>query len=127
MTIGPDGKPKVREFGNLKPSGGFGRFISTAEISSEIEPLVDVTTTDKEVKVVVEMPGISKDKIRIKAYYNTVEVTSEDPQQIYQRTFEIPAETDIETARSAYNNGILEIPSKKRIKQKERPVVKRNS
>ena len=24
MTVGPDGKPKIREFGNVKP-GGFGR------------------------------------------------------------------------------------------------------
>jgi HSP20 family protein len=55
MTIGPDGKPKVREFDNLKSSRRFGS-MGRPEISSEIEPLVDVTTTDKEVKV-VEMPG----------------------------------------------------------------------
>jgi HSP20 family protein len=56
MTVGPDGKPRIREFGNVKPSrlkhGGFSR----PEISGETEPLMDVTTTDKEVKVVVEMP-----------------------------------------------------------------------
>jgi len=114
MTVGPDGKPKVREFGNIKPSrfglGGFGR----PEISGETEPLVDVTTTDSEVKAVVEMPGTSKDKIKINAYDNTVEVRSEDPQRKYHRTFEIPAETDIETAKSTYNNGILEITFKKK-------------
>src|SRR5215469_2220752 len=65
MTVGPDGKPRIREFGNVKPSrAGFTR----PEISSETEPLVDVTTTDKEVKVVVEMPGVGKDKIRVNAY-----------------------------------------------------------
>jgi HSP20 family protein len=68
---------------------------------------VDVTTTDKEVKVVAEMPGISKDKIIVNAYDNRVEVKSEDPRRKYHRTFEIPPETDIETAKSAYNNGIL--------------------
>src|SRR5436309_351648 len=113
MTIGPDGKPRVREFGNIKPSKGFGGITSKPEISGEIEPLVDITTTDKEVKVVVEMPGISKDKIKINAYDNTVEVKSEDPQRKYHRTFEIPAETDIQTARSNYINGILEISFKK--------------
>jgi len=112
MTVGPDGKPRVREFGNVKPSrfGGFGR----PEISGETEPLVDVTTTDNEVKAVVEMPGISKDKIIINAFDNTVEVKSEDPQRKYHRTFEIPSETDIETAKSTYNNGILEITFKKK-------------
>ena len=78
-------------------SRGFGRF-SRPEISGETEPFVDVTTTDKEVKVVVEMPGISKDKIKVNAYNNTVEVKSEDPQRKYHRTIEIPPETDIQTA-----------------------------
>jgi HSP20 family protein len=113
MTVGPDGKPKIREFGNVKPSRGFGGF-GRPEISGEIEPLVDVTTTENEVKAVVEMPGTSKDKIKINAYDNTVEVRSEDPQRKYHRTFEIPAETDIETAKSTYNNGILEITFKKK-------------
>ena len=114
MTIGPNGKPIVREFGNVKPSTrGFGG-INRPEISGEIEPLVDVTTTDKEIKVVVEMPGIRKEDIRINAYDGTLEVKSEDPQRKYHRTLELPPETDIETAKSAYNNGILEITFKKK-------------
>ena len=70
MTIGPDGKPKVREFGNVKrPSGlGFGIGPSKAQIAGEMEPMIDVVTTYKEVKVTVEMPGVSKDKIKIDAY-----------------------------------------------------------
>jgi HSP20 family protein len=120
MTIGPDGKPKVREFGNVKPSRYGFRGISRPEISGEIEPLVDVTTTDKEVRVEVEMPGISKDKIKINAYDNTVEVKSEDPHKKYHRSFEIPAETDIETARSSYNNGILEITFNKKEQAKSK-------
>ena len=113
MTIGPDGKPKVREFGNVKPAKRFGGFMRP-EISDETEPLVDVTTTNNEVKAVVEMPGISKDQIKINAYDTTVEVKSEDPQRRYHRTFEIPPQTDIETAKSTYNNGILEITFNKK-------------
>jgi HSP20 family protein len=113
MTIGPDGKPKVREFGNVKPSlRGFGSGMTRPEISGETEPLVDVSTTDKEVKVVVEMPGIDKNSIKINAHNSTLEVKSEDPKRRYHKTIEIPPETDIETARSAYNNGILEITFK---------------
>ena len=121
MTIGPDGKPKVREFGNVKPSsrGIFGSGARSLgptrpEISGDMEPLVDVTTTDKETKVVVEMPGISKSNIRINAYDSTLEIKSEDPQRKYHKTIQIPPETDIETARSSYNNGILEITLKKK-------------
>ena len=47
------------EFGNIKPSRGlFGRMVRP-QISGEIEPLVDVNTTDK-VKVVPEIQGVDK-------------------------------------------------------------------
>ena len=122
MTIGPDGKPRIREFGNVKPSRlGFSG-MSAPEVTGEIEPLVDVTTTDSEVKVVAEMPGVGKDKIKVNAYDNMVEVKSEDPRRKYHRTIEIPAETDIETAKSNYNNGILEITFKKKEQTKGKTI-----
>jgi HSP20 family protein len=67
------------------------------------------------------MPGETKNDIKINVYDNTLEVKSDDPQRRYYKTIEIPKETDIEIARSAYNNGILEIAFKKKEgKQKER-------
>src|SRR5918998_5012549 len=57
MTVGPDGRPKVREFGNIRSPTRVG-FANRPLISGETEPLADVTTTDKDIKVVVEMPGI---------------------------------------------------------------------
>ena len=73
MTIGPDGKPRVREFGNVKSPlrGGSGGSFTNPLISSEREPLADVTTSNTEVKVILEMPGVSKDKIKINAYDNS--------------------------------------------------------
>src|SRR5687768_11315659 len=87
MTVGPDGKPRVKEFGNVKPSRrfGFGAGIIRPEISGEMEPLADITTTDKEVRVVIEMPGLSKDKIKVDAYEDKVEVKSDDPQRKYHK------------------------------------------
>jgi HSP20 family protein len=116
MTIGPDGKPKVREFGNVKsPLSGRGTgFFTRPLISSEREPLADVTTTSNEIKVVVEMPGLSKENIKLNIYDNSVEVTTTDPERKYHEVIEIPPETDIETATSTYKNGILEITFKKR-------------
>jgi HSP20 family protein len=113
VTIGPDGKPKVREFGNVKSTRGLSGF-TRPEITSETEPLMDVITTDKEIKVVLEMPGITKDKITINIQGNTLEVKGEDPPRRYHRTIETPTDTDIETAKSTYNNGILEITFKKK-------------
>jgi HSP20 family protein len=115
MTIGPDGKPQVREFGNIKSLGDnavkkITQSDNLSQLSAEREPLVDVNMTDKEVKVVVEMPGIRKEDIKIKAYDSQVEVTtSKDAQRKYHKNIELPEQAEIETARSVYNNGILEI------------------
>lgn len=107
MTVGPDGKPRIREFGNVKRPSRFGEF--RPEIAGEMEPMIDVVTTDKDVRVVVEMPGVDKDKIRIDAYDRVVEVKSEDPKRKYHRKIDLPEGADAETAKSKYNNGILEI------------------
>lgn len=129
MTIGPDGKPKVTEFGNIKHSAkrGLGRSSSTSrgtntdfnlgpQITAEREPLADVSVTDNEVKVVIEMPGVKKDNIKINALDGEVEVLTNDTQRKYHRTVELPEETDVDTAKSTYNNGILEITFNKKKK-----------
>lgn len=60
------------------------------------------------------MPGVSKENIKIQAYDDKVEVTSNDPQRKYHEVIQIPPEADIETVKSAYNNGILEIVFKRK-------------
>lgn len=111
MTVGPDGKPRVREFGNVRsPLAGFGLGASNRPlISSEREPLADITTTDKEVKAILEMPGVNKENIKINVQDNSVEVKSDDPQRKYHEIIDLPPETDTETAKSTYKNGVLEI------------------
>ena len=118
MTIGPDGKPQVREFGNVRSLGEIGRNVKkigqntgkSSQISAEREPLVDVNTTDTEIKVVVEMPGIRKEDIKINTNDSQLEIaTSKDAQRKYHKNIELPEQAEIETARSVYNNGVLEV------------------
>jgi len=135
MTIGPDGKPNIREFGNVKSpfagnsnnSGGNNnskrRLLQQQQqqqpsISSEREPLVDISSTNKEVKVIVEMPGIKKENIKINAYETFVEISSNDEQRKYHKVIDLPPEADIETVKSKYNNGILEVIFNKKIQAK---------
>jgi HSP20 family protein len=119
VTIGPDGKPVVREFGNVKPM--LGTAGGGPQLTSEREPLADVVTTDKEVKVVVEMPGISKEDIKVNAFDNKVEIsTSEKAERKYHKIVDLPPDADIDSVKSNYRNGILEITFSK----KERPKGK---
>jgi len=127
MTIELDDKPRVRRSRNIRNDGVSSSGSSKKrkevskynrpQITSEREPLVEVNVYDKEVKVVLEMPGLSKEHIKIQAYKNSVEISSNHPQRKYQ-VIDIPRVADIETIRSTYKNGILEIVFKKKEKSK---------
>ncbi len=130
MTFGPDGKPKVRVFGNVQSAGrsnsGIGLTAASdaaatagietnpQQTTAEREPLVDVNVTDKKVRVVLEILGVKKEDIKIYAYDKAVEVTANNPQRKYHKTIELPKDADIETAKSTYRNGILEITFSKK-------------
>jgi HSP20 family protein len=89
-TIGPDGRPVVREFGNVKPQfrgAGFGG----PNILSERQPLSEVVSTDKEVKVTVELPGVSKEQIKIDAYDERVEIRTENANRKYHEVVDLPS------------------------------------
>ena len=118
MTIGPDGRPQVREFGNVRSLGEIDSNVKkigqntgkSSQLSAEREPLVDINTTDSEVRVVVEMPGIRKEDIKVNAYDSQLEIaTSKDAQRKYHKNIELPEQAEIETAKSTYNNGVLEV------------------
>jgi HSP20 family protein len=124
MTMEYNDKPRIRKIcnegvgnsGNTRKRQGLSKY-NKQHTTSEREPLAEVNIYDKEVKVVLEMPGASKDHIKIRAYDNSVEIFSDHPQTRY-RVINIPQVADIETIRATYKNGILEIILKKKEKLK---------
>jgi HSP20 family protein len=128
MTIGPEGKPVIHEFGNVRRGHPYGLHADVRptgrEIGEEREPMIDVFASEGSVKVTVEMPGVEKDKIKIDAYDNKVEVRSLEPTRNYYKLINLPIEADVKTARSKYNNGILEITfdKKKETKPKGKQI-----
>lgn len=80
------------------------------------EPLADMITTDKEVKVVVELPGANKENIKVNAYEGSVEVNADTPDRKCRWIVDIPIDTDVESVKSAFKNGPLEIVFKKKDK-----------
>jgi len=106
ITVGPDGKPEVREFGNVKPRMELGK--RRLDFTGEREPLVDVVETDGEIKVIVELPGVAKDDIRLQGTEDSLAVSVDTPQRKYHKVINLPVLVDHRQARSSYKNGVLE-------------------
>jgi len=118
ITVGPDGKPKIEEFGNVKNYKG------KPLVSEEREPLVDVIEKGDEVRVVAEVPGVNKDQIKVKVSGNKVIIQAQGEDRKYYKEVELPAEVDDKSAKATYNNGVLQITLKKKPQQKTETEVK---
>lgn len=107
IRIGPNGKPVIREFGNVFP-GRYG-----LEVKSEIEPLVDVIEEADEIVVVVELPGVEKEDIQVNATEKSLTIVVDAPGRRYRKELELPATIDPKSSKATYKNGVLEIRLKK--------------
>jgi HSP20 family protein len=103
MKIGPDGKPEIREFGNIKKS------LKGPQVKEEREPLVDVVETDGEIRVVVELPGVEKSDIKLHGTDDSLEISVDTPQYKYYKEVALPAKVRVKEAKSSYKNGVLEV------------------
>ena len=113
VKIGPDGKPIIREFGNMKP-GLTGEGEAPLNLTERREPLVDVIEDGDAVKVLAELPGVEKRDIRLKATDHSLTISVDNPTRKYYKELEFPEEVDEKTAKSTYTNGILEIVFRKK-------------
>ena len=118
ITIGPDGKPQIREFGNVKPTR-FG-----PRIREEREPLVDIYVTNGEVKVIAELPGVNKEDIQLHGTEDTLTISVDTPERKYYKEVKLPAKVDPKGAKTSYKNGVLEVtlPKKEERKPKGEPI-----
>ncbi|NIO22879.1 MAG: Hsp20 family protein [Nitrososphaeria archaeon] len=117
MTMGSDGKPVIREFGNVKSSRrptAFGRHRSRWEVKGEREPLVDTIVEDDTIKVVAEVPGVEKEDINIECVENTLTIAVDTEKRKYHKVIALPSEVDTEKVKASYRNGVLEITLTKR-------------
>src|SRR4030043_2112767 len=118
MKIGPDGKPEIQEFGNLKKS------LKGPEVKEEREPLVDVVETDSEVRVVTELPGVEKTDIKLHGTEDSLTVSVDTAQYKYYKEVTLPVKVRVKDAKSTYKNGVLEvvIPKVEALKSKGEPI-----
>jgi HSP20 family protein len=104
MKIGPDGKPEIQEFGNLKKG-----LKGTPQVREEREPLVDIVETNGDVHVVVELPGVEKTDIKLHGTEDSLEIAVDTPQYKYYKEIALPVKVRVKEANSSYKNGVLEV------------------
>jgi HSP20 family protein len=146
MRTGPDGKPEVREFSNFdskeareatrlplrsepEDKGSCPSCNSSSEklTCSDTqpdrsgfigrEPLTDLIECDNSISVTIELPGLEKDDIDLRATSDTLTVTVETPERKYRKEFDLPCEIKPNNIKATYKNGILDITLKRKNKQ----------
>lgn len=118
VTIGPDGQPEVREFGNVKPSARFGR--PQIDIKEEREPLVDIISTNGQVKVVAELPGVDRNDMKLQGTERTLTISVDTPERKYYKEVDLPTKVNPAKAKSTYKSGVLEVTLEKKKEEKPR-------
>jgi len=101
MQVGPDGKPHVSQFGNVEVPKG--------RMKDEREPLVDVINAEKEVTVIAELPGVTKEEVHVRFENGALVIDVKDPERRYYKQVALPEQVDEESVKATLKNGILEV------------------
>lgn len=106
ITVGTDGKPHIREFGNVRPSQK-----GLVEQSEVREPLVDTSINEKENTMIItaEMPGITKEDVKVTMEEGLVKIHAEKGNKKYHTELPVDKELDEDTTKASYINGVLEL------------------
>ena len=100
------GEPKVETFGNIKktPKG---------PVVEEVrEPIVDVFDEKDHISVIVEMPGVSAEDIKVDVKGDILKLSATTGDRKYSKEVLLPSKVEGEP-EIVYKNGILEIKLKK--------------
>jgi len=114
IHIGPDGKPRIEDFGNRQTKSPDGEPL----ISEEREPLTDIIEGDKDVAVTVEIPGVEKNDIDLNVKNDTLEIKVDNPKRKYHKLLDLPCDVLPNTTKATYKNGVLDVVIKRKEKKK---------
>ncbi|MBS7643853.1 Hsp20/alpha crystallin family protein [Candidatus Bathyarchaeota archaeon] len=114
FSLGPDGKPVIREFGNVQPTEG------GPKIKEKREPLVDIMEEKDELVVFAEVPGVEKEEINLNSTEETLIINVDTEKRKYYKEVELPTAVDPKSAKATYKNGVLEVRFKKVSGEKEK-------
>jgi HSP20 family protein len=101
------GKPVIETFGNVKETA------KDPVVEEVREPIVDVFDEKEHLLVIVELPGVTKEKIKIEVNGDILNLNTSDKDRQYAKEILLPHKVKAETMKTSYKNGILEITLEK--------------
>ncbi len=104
MTVGPDGKPSIREFGNVKPTR-----VGVSKPAELREPLVEVIPGEKIIQVIAEVPGVDKEDINLNVSEDSIVIAVDTETRKYRKEVDLPEKVVPATVKANYKNGVLEV------------------
>ena len=96
----------------MKPGSGSTNS-SALNVQNRREPLVDIIEDNSSLKVVAELPGVEKRDIKLFAKSRGLTISVENADKQFYKELEFENEIDMSSAKSSYNNGVLEVSFKK--------------
>ena len=114
MTVGPDGRPVVKEYGNVRPGlaagpDGDGGCCQPAADGGGLQAEAIVDDKEGVLKLVAEMPGVEKEDVKIVVDGETVSIDADRGRKSYHAKVPLDKKVDQGTAKATYRNGILEL------------------
>ena len=101
------GKPVIETFGNVKET-------AKGPVVEEVrEPIVDVFDEKDHILVIAELPGVTKEKIKVDINGDILNLSTSDKDRQYAKEILLPHKVNAETLKTSYKNGILEITLEK--------------
>jgi len=104
VGLGDEG-PHIEPFGNIRQDTQSGR----TEVQEVREPMVDVFEEDDHLLVLAELPGISKEDVRIDLKDDVLTISAERGDKKYRKEVLLPRSVSKEKMQVSCNNGMLEI------------------
>ena len=113
MTVGPDGRPVVREYGNVRPglagAGAAGADGLPAARNDGLQAEAILDDKERVLKLVAEMPGVEKEDVKIVVDGDAVSIDADRGKKSYHAKVPLDQKVDKDTAKATYRNGILEL------------------
>ncbi len=112
VTIGFDGKPIIREFGNVKSSSKLtpaGYHKPSLRYRVGREPLIDIFEDAVTIRVIAEVPGVEKEDIDLTYTEQRLIISVDTEMRNYYKEIDLLTSIDPKVSKANYKNGVLQV------------------